>query len=108
MPNTCPPSNHAHYLSNVLVLHLNHARRYQSNLYREDTDYMQTVGNRWALGFVGLGLCALLGNIILSTGFAVAGERMTRSLRTMAFEAMVRKGRASECPASCSGLYLRV
>ena len=32
---------------------------------------------------------ALAGNFILSTGFAVAGERMTRSLRKMAFEAMV-------------------
>lgn len=64
---------------------------YQSNLYQDDTDYMRTVGNRWALGFVGLGLCSFLGNLLLSTGFAVAGERMTRSLRKMAFEAMVRK-----------------
>ena len=63
----------------------------QANLYREDTDRMRTIGNRWALAFVGLGLCALLGNFILSTGFAVAGERMTRSLRKMAFEAMVRE-----------------
>ena len=64
---------------------------------------MQTIGNRWALGFVGLGLCALVGNVILSTGFAVAGERMTRSLRKMAFEAMVRErwgSQCSECPAS--------
>ncbi|CAN0560241.1 unnamed protein product, partial [Ectocarpus sp. 12 AP-2014] len=62
----------------------------QSNLYREDVDEMRTIGNRWALGFVGLGLIALVGNFILSTGFAVAGERMTRTLRKMAFEAMVR------------------
>ncbi|CAN0540202.1 unnamed protein product, partial [Ectocarpus sp. 12 AP-2014] len=62
----------------------------QSNLYREDIDEMRTIGNRWALGFVGLGLTALVGNFVLSTGFAVAGERMTRSLRKMAFEAMVR------------------
>lgn len=56
---------------------------------------MRKIGNRWALGFVGLGLAALVGNFILSTGFAVAGERMTRSLRKMAFEAMVR-GRSKE------------
>jgi len=61
----------------------------QSNFYLEDTDEMTRIGNRWALGFVGLGLAALLGNFILSTGFAVAGERMTRSLRKMAFESMV-------------------
>lgn len=63
----------------------------QSNLYRPDTDEMRRIGNRWAVGFVGLGFCALLGNLILSTGFAVAGERMTRSLRKRAFEAMVRE-----------------
>ncbi|CAM9703395.1 unnamed protein product, partial [Scytosiphon promiscuus] len=62
----------------------------QSNLYRPDTDEMRRVGNLWALGFVGLGLAAFVGNFILSTGFAVAGERMTRTLRIMAFEAMVR------------------
>lgn len=54
---------------------------------------MTKVGNRWALGFVGLGLAALFGNVILSTGFAVAGERMTRSLRQMAFESMVSGAR---------------
>ncbi|CAM9323517.1 unnamed protein product [Pylaiella littoralis] len=62
----------------------------QSNLYREDRDRMVTVGNRWALAFVGLGFAALIGHFMLSTGFAVAGERMTRTLRKMAFEAMVR------------------
>lgn len=50
---------------------------------------MREIGNRWALGFLGLGLSALLSHFILSTGFAVAGERMTRSLRKMAFKAMV-------------------
>lgn len=68
----------------------------QSNLYEPDTDRMTTIGNRWALGFVGLGFCALIGHFMLSTGFAVAGERMTRSLRKMAFEAMVRRVEAGD------------
>lgn len=61
----------------------------QSNLYLEDTDEMQRIGNRWALGFVALSVCTMLGNLALATGFAVAGERMTRTLRNMAFNAMV-------------------
>ncbi|CAM9323468.1 unnamed protein product [Pylaiella littoralis] len=62
----------------------------QSNLYLEDKDEMRKIGNRWAMGFVALGVCTLLGNLALSTGFAVSGERLTRTLRNMAFEAMVR------------------
>ncbi|CAM9784749.1 unnamed protein product, partial [Ectocarpus sp. 12 AP-2014] len=62
----------------------------QSNLYLEDTEQMRKIGNRWALGFVGLGFLNLVGNMALSTGFTVAGERLTRTLRYMAFEAMVR------------------
>ncbi|CAM9424622.1 unnamed protein product [Ascophyllum nodosum] len=62
----------------------------QSNLYNPDTDEMRRVGNSWALGFLGLAVCAFVGHAILATGFAVAGERMTRTLRNMAFKAMVR------------------
>lgn len=62
----------------------------QSNLYKEDTDEMRKIGNRWALGFVGLGFCALIGHVTLAAGFAVSGERVTRTLRNMAFKAMVR------------------
>lgn len=62
----------------------------QSNLYNPDKDEMRRMGNRWALGFVGLGFCALVGHVILATGFSVAGERLTRTLRNMAFTAMVR------------------
>ncbi|CAM9424479.1 unnamed protein product [Ascophyllum nodosum] len=62
----------------------------QSNLYNPDTDEMRRVGNSWALGFLGLAVCAFVGHVILATGFAVAGERMTRTLRNMAFKAMVR------------------
>lgn len=51
---------------------------------------MRKIGNRWALGFVGLGFLNLVGNMALSTGFTVSGERLTRTLRYMAFEAMVR------------------
>lgn len=61
----------------------------QSNLYITDTDEMQRIGNRWALGFVGLGICALIGHVTLATGFSVAGERLTRTMRNMAFKAMV-------------------
>ena len=61
----------------------------QSNLYNPDTDEMRRVGNSWALGFLGLAVCAFVGHVILATGFAVAGERMTRTLRNMAFKAMV-------------------
>ena len=50
---------------------------------------MRKIGNRWALGFLGLGICTMLGNLALSVGFAVSGERMTRILRNMAFKAMV-------------------
>ncbi|CAN0534517.1 unnamed protein product, partial [Scytosiphon promiscuus] len=50
---------------------------------------MRKIGNRWALGFVALGVCNLFGHIALSTGFAVSGERLTRTLRNMAFRAMV-------------------
>lgn len=53
---------------------------------------MRRVGNLWALGFLGLAVCALLGRLALETGFGVAGERLTRVLRNMAFEAMVRTG----------------
>eukprot|EP00904_Undaria_pinnatifida_P011955 jgi/Undpi1/7890/HiC_scaffold_24.g10362.m1 len=62
----------------------------QGNLYEEDVDRMRKIGNRWALGFVGLGICALIGHVALATGFAVSGERVTRTLRNMAFKAMVR------------------
>lgn len=55
---------------------------------------MRRVGNLWAIGFVYLGLCALIGHIALATGFAVAGERMTRTLRTMAFKSMVSESSA--------------
>lgn len=61
----------------------------QSNLYNYDTDEMRRVGNLWALAFVGLGICALIGHVTLAIGFAVAGERLTRTLRNMAFKAMV-------------------
>ena len=54
---------------------------------------MRTIGNRWALGFVGLGVCALIGHIALAAGFAVSGERVTRTLRSMAFKAMVSGGK---------------
>lgn len=62
----------------------------QSNLYKEDKDELRRVGNLWALGFIGLALCALCGRLALETGFGVAGERLTRTLRNMAFNAMVR------------------
>lgn len=61
----------------------------QSNLYNSDTDEMRKTGNLWALAFVGLGICAFVGHVTLATGFAVAGERLTRTLRNMAFKAMV-------------------
>ena len=61
----------------------------QSNLYNPDTDEMRRIGNSWALGFLGLAVCAFVGHVILATSFAVAGERMTRTLRNMAFKAMV-------------------
>ena len=61
----------------------------QSNLYNPDTDEMRRVGNSWALGFLRLAFCAFVGHVILAAGFAVAGERMTRTLRNMAFKAMV-------------------
>lgn len=56
-----------------------------------DKEEMRKIGNRWAMGFVALGFCTLLGNIALSLGFAVSGERMTRKLRNMAFRAMVSR-----------------
>eukprot|EP00752_Nemacystus_decipiens_P011582 g10286.t1 len=62
----------------------------QSNMYLPDKEEMRKIGNRWAMGFVALGLCTMLGNVALSLGFAVSGERMTRKLRNMAFRAMVR------------------
>lgn len=64
--------------------------RFQGNFYMEDKNELRRVGNLWALGFVGLALCALGGRAALETGFGVAGERLTRSLRNVAFKAMVR------------------
>lgn len=58
-------------------------------MYMEDKEQMRKIGNRWALGFVGLGVFTFFGNFALSVGFAVSGERMTRTLRNMAFRAMV-------------------
>lgn len=63
----------------------------QSNMYNPDTDEMRRIGNRWALAFVGLGLCALAGHLSMAAGFSVAGERLTRTLRNMAFNSMVRR-----------------
>lgn len=62
---------------------------------------MRKIGNRWAMGFVGLGLLTCLGNIALSYGFAVSGERMTRTLRNMAFRAMV-----SALPCLLRGIWI--
>lgn len=59
-------------------------------MYDDDLDEVRRVGNLWSLGFVGLALCAFSGNIMLALGFSVAGERMTRTLRNMAFNSMVR------------------
>lgn len=50
---------------------------------------MRKIGNRWAMGFALLGLCTCLGNLALAAGFSVSGERLTRTMRNMAFEAMV-------------------
>ncbi|CAN0077188.1 unnamed protein product, partial [Discosporangium mesarthrocarpum] len=62
----------------------------QANLYKTDVDRMRREGNLWAIGFVILGLVAFIGHFCLATGFAVAGERLTRILRKMVFESMVR------------------
>lgn len=80
----------------------------QGNLYNPDTDEMRRIGNRWALAFVGLGLCALVGHVTLATGFAIAGERLTRTLRNMAFKAMVERVTRFVWPCSVSFGYVTV
>lgn len=85
-----------HYLNNIMSTSYEWIRRRlphslsQSNMYNPDTDELRRVGNLWALGFVGLGLCALCGHMAMAIGFSVSGERLTRTLRNMAFNAMVR------------------
>lgn len=59
-------------------------------MYNPDADEMKRISNRWAIAFVGLGVCALFGNLAVACGFSVTGERLTRTLRNMAFESMVR------------------
>ncbi len=84
-PPPPPPPSPKHHLPAPYIT----VNFHQSNMYLEDKDEMRKIGNRWALGFLGLGICTLLGNLALSVGFAVPGERLTRTLRNMAFKAMV-------------------
>ncbi|CAM9148636.1 unnamed protein product [Choristocarpus tenellus] len=68
----------------VIVAHV------QSNLYKEDIDDMRREGNLWSISFVCLAVVAMVGQISLAAGFAVAGERLIQTLRNMAFKAMIR------------------
>mmetsp|Transcript_14361 Transcript_14361/g.20338 ORF Transcript_14361/g.20338 Transcript_14361/m.20338 type:complete len:1250 (-) Transcript_14361:58-3807(-) len=62
----------------------------QDAFYITDKDKMRDVGFKWTAGFVGLAGLAIIGYIMLTTGFAVSSERLTRRLREMAFESILR------------------
>ncbi|KAG5184894.1 ATP-binding cassette, sub-family B, member 1A [Tribonema minus] len=62
----------------------------QEAFYLPTSAAMLNQGTSWVLGFVGLAGTTLLGNLMLATGFATSGERMTRRLRAMAFKAIIR------------------
>ncbi|CAM9429594.1 unnamed protein product [Ascophyllum nodosum] len=62
----------------------------QSNLYGTDADKIRKLGETWSLGFVALAIVALVGHMSMSYGFSVAGERLTRRLREIAFKAILR------------------
>lgn len=47
---------------------------------------IERTGEKWALAFVGLGALAVIGFASLSYGFGIAGERLTRRLRQIAFK----------------------
>lgn len=50
------------------------------------TPQIERAGEKWALAFVGLSALAAIGFASLSYGFGVAGERLTRRLREIAFK----------------------
>ncbi|CAN0102225.1 unnamed protein product [Pylaiella littoralis] len=62
----------------------------QNNLYATDPDKVREVGEKWSLGFVGLAALAVVGHCSMNYGFSVAGERLTRRLREIAFKAILR------------------
>ncbi|CAM9430112.1 unnamed protein product, partial [Ascophyllum nodosum] len=62
----------------------------QSNLYGTDADKIREMGEKWSLGFVALAIAAVVGHTSMSYGFSVAGERLTRRLREIAFKAILR------------------
>uniref|UniRef100_A0A1I8HJK7 Bile salt export pump n=1 Tax=Macrostomum lignano TaxID=282301 RepID=A0A1I8HJK7_9PLAT len=54
-------------------------------------DAMLQEATFWALMFLVLGGAQLLGNLFMNIGLGVAGERLTRRLRTMYFAAVLRQ-----------------
>jgi ATP-binding cassette subfamily B (MDR/TAP) protein 1 len=61
-----------------------------SNFYTESAANMRLLNYRFAFGFLGLALMALVGHVAFGCCFSVAGYRLTRRMRTMSFEAIVR------------------
>lgn len=60
-------------------------------VFSKTGDAMLQEATFWALMFLVLGGAQLLGNLFLNIGLGVAGERLTRRLRTMYFAAVLRQ-----------------
>ena len=55
-----------------------------------DAHEARSAVNNWVVGFVALAVSCLIGHFLLATGFATAGERMTRRVRVSAFSSILR------------------
>ena len=61
------------------------------NFYTQDPNELMEKNTPLILGFLGLGAAALVGNILSGWGFSVSGYRLSARMRTLVFEAIVRR-----------------
>jgi ATP-binding cassette subfamily B (MDR/TAP) protein 1 len=60
------------------------------NYYTVDPSELRAVNGRITMGFVALALGSFVFNLFLGCGFSVSGFRLTRRMRALAFDAIVR------------------
>jgi ABC-type multidrug transport system fused ATPase/permease subunit len=62
-----------------------------ANFYTVEAADMRDANLPWSLGFLALAGASLIGNTMVGVAFSICGYRLTRRLRTLAFEAIVRR-----------------
>jgi ABC-type multidrug transport system fused ATPase/permease subunit len=62
-----------------------------ANFYIVEAEDMREANLPWSLGFLALAGASLIGNTMVGVAFAICGYRLTRRLRTLAFEAIIRR-----------------